>query len=245
MKKLFKTTREARLAAIARAKKDELIRAHQIQKLEGIRKAIAIRDAKESARYQALQEAEKAFKIRERDILEKQLRYSLAANKKLQAQFNEFVKTTDLIIAKLNDPAKLFKTSEIANVKEFDDYYVMTYSDGREVTIPVKAVGFILKNFIKDMADKIVDANRRIDAINAGVVENTKHLYDVNETSKRAIHNVKNVDAKTTKMLAEQNAFLHNEVGNLKKELKVVLEKSKDHEVLIDKLTKLIDEYIK
>lgn len=143
---LFETTREARLEAIAKANREEEARREQIARLNQIRQSIAVRDAKEQARFQALQDAEKAFKIRERDILEKQLNETLAQMKRMQDQYQEFVTTTDLIAKKLENPADLFKVSTILSVDEFKDYFKITYKDGRVVKVPFGAIDFMLKS---------------------------------------------------------------------------------------------------
>lgn len=142
---LFESTREARLEAIAKAKREEEARREQIARLNQIRQSIAVRDAKEQARFQALQDAEKAFKIRERDILECQLNETLAQMKRMQDQYQEFVTTTDLIAKKLENPADLFKVSTILSVDEFKDYFKITYKDGRVVKVPFGAIDFMLK----------------------------------------------------------------------------------------------------
>lgn len=143
---LFASTREARLEAIAKAKREEKARQEQIERLQSIRRAIAVRDAKEQARYQALQEAEKEFKLRERDILEKQLEETLALSKTMQEQYQEFVITTNAIAEKLENPAMLFKTATIKSADEFKDYFKLTYEDGRVLNVPMGLIDFILKS---------------------------------------------------------------------------------------------------
>lgn len=143
---LFASTREARLEAIAKAKREEQARKEQIERLQNIRQSIAVRDAKEQARFQALQDAEKEFKIRERDILEKQLEETIEMAKKMQEQYQEFVVTTDAIAEKLANPAELFKSATIKSADEFKDYFKLTYEDGRVVNIPMGLVDFILKS---------------------------------------------------------------------------------------------------
>lgn len=143
---LFASTREARLEAIAKAKREEQARQEQIERLQAIRQSIAVRDAKEQARYQALQEAEKEFKIRERDILEKQLEETIEMSKRMQEQYQEFVVTTNAIAEKLANPAMLFKTATIKSADEFKDYFKLTYEDGRVVNIPMGLIDFVLKS---------------------------------------------------------------------------------------------------
>ena len=143
---LFASTREARLEAIAKAKREEQARQEQIERLQAIRQSIAVRDAKEQARYQALQEAEKEFKIRERDILEKQLEETIELSKRMQEQYQEFVVTTNAIAEKLANPAMLFKTATIKSADEFKDYFKLTYEDGRVVNIPMGLIDFVLKS---------------------------------------------------------------------------------------------------
>ena len=120
---LFASTREARLEAIAKAKRDEQARKEQVERLEAIRRTIAINDAKEQARFQALQEAEKEFKIRERDILEKQLEETIEMSKRMQEQYQEFVVTTNAIAEKLANPAMSVSYTHLDVYKIQPKYY--------------------------------------------------------------------------------------------------------------------------
>lgn len=171
---LYESTREARLEAIAKAKRDEEARRADIARLNEIRQAIAVRDAKEQARFQALQDAEKAFKIRERDILEKQLEETLAAQKRMQDQYQEFVETTALIAKQLENPADLFKTATILSVDEFSDYFKLTYKDGRVVKVPFGALDFMLKA-------KMDAINEEFKAHTEEIVQLQTDLGDANE----------------------------------------------------------------
>lgn len=162
---LFASTREARLEAIAKAKREEQARQEQIAKLQSVRQAIAVRDAKEQARFQALQEAEKEFKIRERDILEKQLEETLELSKRMQEQYQEFVITTNAIAEKLANPAMLFKTATVKSADEFKDYFKLTYEDGRVVNVPMGLIDFILKS--------------KLDAINTMFDIQTQEIEDL------------------------------------------------------------------
>lgn len=162
---LFASTREARLEAIAKAKREEQARKEQIERLQAIRQSIAVRDAKEQARFQALQEAEKEFKIRERDILEKQLEETIEMSKRMQEQYQEFVTTTNAIAEKLENPAMLFKSATFKSADEFKDYFKLTYEDGRTLNIPMGLLDFLLRSkltAINEMFDLIAEENQQL-----------------------------------------------------------------------------------
>lgn len=182
---LFASTREARLEAIAKAKREEQARKEQIERLQAIRQSIAVRDAKEQARYQALQEAEKEFKIRERDILEKQLEETIEMSKRMQEQYQEFVVTTNAIAEKLANPAMLFKTATIKSADEFKDYFKVTYEDGRVVNIPMGLIDFILKSkldAINTMFDLTTEETEVLRKQNAATEEQVAKLSDLFKT---------------------------------------------------------------
>lgn len=180
---LFASTREARLEAIAKAKREEQARNEQIERLQAIRQTMAVRDAKEQARFQALQDAEKEFKIRERDILEKQLEETIEMSKRMQEQYQEFVVTTNAIAEKLANPAMLFKTATIKSADEFKDYFKLTYEDGRVLNIPAGLIDFVLKakldaiNTMFDLQAQETDALRKSQASNEEQVGKLAELF--------------------------------------------------------------------
>lgn len=180
---LLASTREARLEAIAKAKREEQARKEQIERLQAIRQSIAVRDAKEQARYQAIQEAEREFKIRERDILEKQLEETIEMSKRMQEQYQEFVVTTNAIAEKLANPAMLFKTATVKSADEFKDYFKLTYEDGRVLNIPMGLIDFILKakldaiNTMFDLTTEEIDALRKQDTATSEQVAKLSELF--------------------------------------------------------------------
>lgn len=187
---LFASTREARLEAIAKAKKEEQARKEQIERLQSIRNSIAIRDAKEQARFAALQEAEKEFKIRERDILEKQLEETIAMAKTMQAQYQEFVTTTDQIAEKLANPALLFKTSTITSVDEYKDYFKLTYEDGRVLNIPMGLIDFVLKSKLVAIDGMFDVQEKEIQAIQSATASNETQVNKLAELFKTLVANI-------------------------------------------------------
>lgn len=213
---IFASTREARLEAIARAKREEAARKEQIEKLQALRQNIAIRDAKESARFQALQDAEKEFKIRERDILEKQLEETLALSKTMQEQYQEFVVTTNAIAEKLANPAMLFKTSTVRSADEFKDYFKLTYEDGRVVNIPMGLIDFILKS--------------KLQAIDS--------MFDLNEEEIKALESKVNANEEQTTKLADLFKTLVSNIASHETDQQVEFEKFKcEVKAKVDELT--------
>lgn len=182
---IFATTREARLEALAAAARNEKARQEQIENLHNLHKALAVRDAKEQARFQALQEAEKEFKIRERDILEKQLEETLQLANRMQEQYQEFVTTTELIAEKLANPASLFQTATIKSADEFKDYFKLTYEDGRVLNIPMGLIDFVLKSKLDAINSMFTLTNEDVDVVRSLALDNqeqTSKLADLVST---------------------------------------------------------------
>lgn len=187
---LFASTREARLEAIAKAKREEQARKEQIERLQAIRQNIAVRDAKEQARFQALQDAEKEFKIRERDILEKQLEETIEMAKRMQSQYQEFVITTNAIAEKLANPAMLFKTATIKSADEFKDYFKLTYEDGRIVNVPMGLIDFVLKSKLEAINTMFDLTTQETDALRKQLVSNEEQVTKLAELFKTLVANI-------------------------------------------------------
>lgn len=187
---LFASTREARIEAIAKAKREEQARKEQIERLNAIRQTIAVHDAKEQARVQALQEAEREFKIRERDILEKQLEETIEMSKRMQEQYQEFVVTTNAIAEKLSNPAMLFKTATIKSADEFKDYFKLTYEDGRVLNVPMGLIDFILKSKLDAINTMFDLTNEEHDALSKRLAGNEEQVTKLAELFKTLVANI-------------------------------------------------------
>ena len=187
---LFASTREARLEAIAKAKREEQARKEQIERLQAIRQNIAVRDAKEQARFQALQDAEKEFKIRERDILEKQLEETIEMAKRMQSQYQEFVITTNAIAEKLANPAMLFKTATIKSADEFKDYFKLTYEDGRIVNVPMGLIDFILKSKLEAINSMFDLTTQETESLRKQLAGNEEQVTKLAELFKTLVANI-------------------------------------------------------
>lgn len=187
---LFASTREARLEAIAKAKREEQARKEQIERLNAIRQTIAVNDAKEQARFQALQEAEKEFKIRERDILEKQLEETIEMSKRMQEQYQEFVVTTNAIAEKLANPAMLFKTATIKSADEFKDYFKLTYEDGRVLNIPMGLIDFVLKSKLDAINTMFDLVNQEHDELAKRTTSNEEQVTKLADLFKTLVANI-------------------------------------------------------
>lgn len=241
---LYESTREARLEAIAKAKRDEEARREQIARLNEIRQSIAVRDAKEQARFQALQDAEKAFKIRERDILEKQLDETLAAQKRMQDQYQEFVETTAAIAKKLENPADLFKTATILSVDEFKDYFKITYKDGRIVKVPFGAIDFMLKA-------KMEAINEEFKAHTTEIVQLQTDLGDANEQISKMADLFKTLVANVaTHETDQQVAFeaykceVDKKIEGLQADVSTIAESFKSLTALVESLNKAVNSLV-
>lgn len=187
---LFASTREARLEAIAKAARDQKKREEELSRLQAIRQSLAVRDAAEQARYQAMQEAEKEYKLRERDILEKQLCETIEMSKRMQEQYQEFVETTNAIAEKLSSPASLFKTATITSADEYKDYFKLVYKDGRVVNVPMALIDFILKS--------------KLDAINS--------MFELNAEDSASLHKK---DAEIEEQVAKMAELFKSLVANI------------------------------
>ena len=187
---LFASTREARLEAIAKAKREEQARKEQIERLNAIRQTIAVHDAKEQARFQALQEAEKEFKIRERDILEKQLEETIEMSKRMQEQYQEFVVTTNAIAEKLANPAMLFKTATIKSADEFKDYFKLTYEDGRVLNVPIGLIDIILKSKLDSIKTMLDLTNEEHDALSKRLTGSEEQVTKLADLFKTLVANI-------------------------------------------------------
>lgn len=231
---LFESTREARLEAIAKAKRDEEARREQIARLNQIRQSIAVRDAKEQARFQALQDAEKAFKIRERDILEKQLEETLCMTRRMQDQYNEFVVTTEAIAKKLANPADLFKVSTILSVDEFKDYFKITYKDGRTVKLPFGALDFMLKS-------KMDAINCEFSAHTEQILQLQTDLGDTNEQISKMADLFKTLVANVATHETDQQVAFEAYKCEVNKEINALKEDVNTIATSFTSLTKLVE----
>lgn len=231
---LFESTREARLEALARQKRDEEERKAQIARLNQIRQSIAVRDAKEQARYQALQDAEKAFKIRERDILEKQLEETLAMAKRMQDQYEEFVVTTAAIAKKLENPADLFKVSTIIAVDEFKDYFKVTYKDGRIVKIPFAALDYMLKAKMDAINCEFEAHTEQIIQLQTDLADQAEQITKMSDLFKTLVANVASHET-------DQNIAFEEFKCEVRKELDAVKEDVNTIAVTFASLTKLVE----
>lgn len=219
---LFESTREARLEAIAKAKRDEEARREQIARLNQIRQSIAVRDAKEQARFQALQDAEKAFKIRERDILEKHLEEVLCMSKRMQDQYDEFVVTTEAIAKKLANPADLFKVSTILSVDEFKDYFKITYKDGRIVKIPFGAIDFMLKSKMEAINCEFAAHTEQIIELQTDIADSNEQIAKMSDLFKTLVANVATHETDQQIAFEEFKCEVQREINALKEDVNAI-----------------------
>lgn len=238
---LFESTREARLEAIAKASRDEEARREQIARLNSIRQSIAVRDAKEQARYQALQDAEKSFKIRERDILEKQLEETMKSMTRMQDQYQEFVTTTQAISAKLNNPADLFKTSTIVSVDELKDYFKLTYKDGREVKLPFGAIDLILKAKLMAINNEFQEHNEMIFQVQTDLANQSEQITSMAELFKSLVKNVAAYEADQKEEIELFKADINNEIADIKMDVGVIAESFKSMTRLVENLNATVN----
>lgn len=238
---LFESTREARLEAIAKAARDEDARREQVSRLNQIRQSIAVRDAKEQARYQALQDAEKAFKIRERDILEKQLEETLHSMKRMQDQYQEFVTTTQAIAEKLNNPASLFKTSTIVSVDELKDYFNLTYKDGREVRLPFGAIDMILKSKLQAINAEFCEHNEMILQVQTDLADQAEQITSMANLFQNLVKNVATYESDQKVELAEFKKDVHGEIQNIKCDVTTIAESFRSLTRLVENLNATVN----
>lgn len=209
---LFENKREQRIEALTKAKREEQERQKLIKNLEQTRAALAIRDAQQLAEFKALQEAEKQFKIRERDILEKQLEETLAMQKRMQDQYQEFVTTTDVLAKKLNNPANLFRSSTITCVDEMKDYFKLTYQDGRVVKLPIGAVDFILEAKLNAIKEEFENHQKQIANVQAAVQITNDNVTKLSETFRELAVNVATHETDQTAQFEDFKAEIHTRV---------------------------------
>lgn len=241
---LFASTREARLSAIAQAKREEEARKEQIARLQEVRTAIAVRDAKEQARYQAIVEAEKEFKIRERDILEKQLAETLELSKRMQEQYQEFVVTTSAISEKLQNPAMLFKTATIKSVDEFKDYFKLTYEDGRTVNVPMGAIDFILKSKL-DAVETLFDClDKDIKEVAKANVENSEQTTHLAELFKQLVSNIAQNETDSEIRFEEFKSQVQKQVQEMNANVAVLASSFEQLNEMVGKLQQVVSAVI-
>lgn len=219
---LFESTREARLEAIAKAKREEEQRREQIARLNQIRQSIAVRDAKEQARFQALQDAEKAFKIRERDILEKQLDETLCMARRMQDQYEEFVTTTAAIAKKLENPADLFKVSTILSVDEFKDYFKITYKDGRIVKVPFGAIDFMLKSKLDAINCEFAAHTEQIIGLQTELADTNEQIAKMSDLFKTLVANVATHETDQTIAFEAFKCEVQKEISAIKEDVSTI-----------------------
>lgn len=233
---LFESTREARLEAIAKAKRAEEARREQIARLNQIRQSIAVRDAKEQARFQALQDAEKAFKIRERDILEKQLEETLCSMKRMQDQYDEFVHTTEAIAKKLENPADLFKVATIYSVDEFKDYFKVTYKDGRTVKIPFAALDFMLKSKLDAVNCEFAAHTDQIIQLQTDVADSNEQIAKMADLFKNLVANVATHETDQQANFQALKCKVDKEIKELKDDVAIIAESFKSIACMVESL---------
>lgn len=241
---IFASTREARLEAIAKAKREEQARKEQIERLQAVRQSIAIRDAKEQARFQALQEAEREFKIRERDILEKQLEETLELSKRMQEQYQEFVVTTDAIAEKLANPAMLFKTATIKSADEFKDYFKLTYEDGRVVNIPMGLIDFILKTKL-DAINTMFDLTaEEIEVIRKSSDSNEEQINKLADLFKTLVANIASHETDQQVEFEKFKCEVNAKVDELTANVNTIAESFAKVVATVDKQSELLNQLI-
>lgn len=241
---LFESTREARLAEISKTMREEQNRKAQIEQLNQIRQSIAIRDAKEQARFQALQDAEKAFKIRERDILEKQLDETLCMAKRMQEQYEEFVETTAMIAEKLKNPAELFKVSTIVSVEEFTDYFSVTYKDGRIVKIPFAAIDFILKSKLDAINHEFDCHAKQILGVQADLAEQSEQIVKMSDLFKTLVANVASHETDQQVQFEEFKCHIERELDAVKEDVATIAKSFASLTKLVESLNSTVAQII-
>lgn len=242
---LFESTREQRLEAIARAKREEELRRAQIARLNEIRQSIAVRDAKEIARYEALKDTEAAFKIRERDILEKHLDETLAAMKRMQDQYQEFVATTEAISRKLKNPAELFAVSSIIAVDEFKDYFKLTYKDGRVLNLPFAAIDFMLKTKLDAIQCEFDEHSKSIIQLQTDMGNSNEQISKMADLFKTLVANVATHETDQEVKFQAFKCEVEKEIAQIKSDVSVIAESFKSLTSLVESLNAAVNQIIK
>lgn len=241
---LFESTREARLEAIAKAKRDEEARREQIARLNAVRQSIAVKEAKEQARFQALQDAENAFKIRERDMLERHLEETLSSMKRMQDQYQEFVVTTEAIAKKLENPAELFKTASILSVDEFKDYFKLTYNDGRVLKVPFGALDFMLKAKMDAINAEFNNHSKEIIQLQTDVGDANEQISNMAELFKTLVANVATHETDQQVKFEAFKCDVEKQIKDLRADITTIAESFKSVTTLVESLNNTVNSLV-
>ena len=177
------------LAASHARKYDEYMRGVQAAKLYELRTAMALKDAKEESRSQALREAEKDYKIREGELLRMQLAEVNRINQAMLVQNQEFIETVRGIAERLNDPSKLFPNSFIEKATKMEDYITIEYRDGRAVRIPFTVLSAIVEPVVKPLQDAIARLEGEVESLNVQVTTIDTELATLTATIQEYMNN--------------------------------------------------------
>lgn len=223
---LYASTEAARLEAITRAKAEVEAEEAKLEKLKELRNQIKLRDAVEQARFVALKESETAYKIRERDTLEKQLQEQFAIQKRMQDQYQEFITTTEEISNILAHPERLFKKSTVCEVQTHEDYFKLVYQDGRVVVLPFAVVDIInqyaskaTKNAIlKALEETIEDLKAKDKELGKSIAKTDYSLVELTRLFNAFADDTNKKIAKLDRRYEEFEKHVEEQVKDLKEE---------------------------
>lgn len=169
--------------------------------------------AMEQLRYNTLKEAEVKYKLRERDLLEKQLEESMANTKRVTDLYEAMASTVTNMSETLRTPANLFKVSTVVEADTIQDAYKIVYDDGRVVYIPFEVINVLL-------ADKLTAINEIMDEAHKREIALRRELNNTNEN----LHQLSTVVTSSLDQSAARDAELRAMFDVLREEVRTHLE---------------------